>query len=605
MSDLYNITLLNNILNEFQNGNQEQAYKKLENYLLNNQKDYKAMYNFALMSETLGKIKTAIENYKIVNKKDKNNWRSRFNLYLIYIKSKNYEIALKLVNEVLNLKPNYQPALRDKALIFYYTGKPDRGLDLIKESIKINQKDYIALNTLGLILGSLKQHKEAVNIFENAIKVNANYFPSYNNLGNCLNLLKKQDLALENFKKALKLNPNFQEAINNIANIYSIKGKYQEAIEYYNEALKKGGDVAKIYYNIGVAYVYLNNLQKAEEYYSKSFNKNPNDEILKKNYSILFLAQQNFKKAWELFDGRLNLDDFVLKNSTIENIRHKLLKNEKINKDEKILIIKEQGIGDEIIYGSMYPDLLKNYPNCVIETEERLLSIFKRSFGNEKNFIPFKKFSSNKKDIKKFNKILYAGSLGKLFRNNISDFKQKKFLHPQKDLKEKIRIKLSKIDEKIKIGIAWKSKREILGADKSVDLEMLSEIINLNNISFINLQYGDTVNEVNKFNKKNKNKIHNIKDVDLFNDFESIAALLCNLDLFITVSNSTAHLAGALGIDTWLMKPKNHALFHYWNQPNNKTPWYPSITLFDNNNNWIKTISKIKELLIKKFNIKN
>ena len=55
--------------------------------------------------------------------------------------------------------------------------------------------------------------------------------------------------------------------------------------------------------------------------------------------------------------------------------------------------------------------------------------------------------------------------------------------------------------------------------------------------------------------------------------------ILKNLDMFITVSNSTAHLAGSLVVKTLLIIPKNHALFHYWNQYNENTPWYNSVTL--------------------------
>ena len=49
------------------------------------------------------------------------------------------------------------------------------------------------------------------------------------------------------------------------------------------------------------------------------------------------------------------------------------------------------------------------------------------------------------------------------------------------------------------------------------------------------------------------------------------------------MSNSTAHLAGSLGIKTLLIKPNNHAIFHYWNQPSIKTPWYKSITMIEKN----------------------
>ena len=61
------------------------------------------------------------------------------------------------------------------------------------------------------------------------------------------------------------------------------------------------------------------------------------------------------------------------------------------------------------------------------------------------------------------------------------------------------------------------------------------------------------------------------------NDFDRLASVLKNLDLFITVSNSTAHLAGSLGVKTLLIRPSNHAKFHYWNQPGDSTPWYKSI----------------------------
>ena len=76
-------------------------------------------------------------------------------------------------------------------------------------------------------------------------------------------------------------------------------------------------------------------------------------------------------------------------------------------------------------------------------------------------------------------------------------------------------------------------------------------------------------------------KLINLNNIDLFNDFLKVASLLINLDLFITVSNSTAHLAGSLGVKTLLIKPFNQATFFYWNQNSNKTPWYNSIELID------------------------
>ncbi|MDC3131119.1 hypothetical protein OA435_01100, partial [Pelagibacteraceae bacterium] len=117
-------------------------------------------------------------------------------------------------------------------------------------------------------------------------------------------------------------------------------------------------------------------------------------------------------------------------------------------------------------------------------------------------------------------------------------------------------------------------------SDKSLELDDFKDVFKLPNCNVFNLQYGDVADEINNFNNK-KNELLNIEDLDLYNDFDGIASLLKSLDIFITVSNSTAHLAGSLGVKTLLIKPDNYALFHYWNQKNNKTPWYNSVELIE------------------------
>ena len=118
-------------------------------------------------------------------------------------------------------------------------------------------------------------------------------------------------------------------------------------------------------------------------------------------------------------------------------------------------------------------------------------------------------------------------------------------------------------------------------------------------------EFKDLLRDLHKQGKVTKISIDTIEGVDLFNDFESISGLLKNLDLFITVSNSTAHLAGSLGVPTWLIKPKNHATFFYWNQDNNKTPWYSSIKIYSTKSEYEETILDIKKDFIKTFNIQN
>ena len=120
----------------------------------------------------------------------------------------------------------------------------------------------------------------------------------------------------------------------------------------------------------------------------------------------------------------------------------------------------------------------------------------------------------------------------------------------------------------------------------------------MQDVDFFNLQYGNSFKEVEDFNNNNDVKLINLHNIDFFNDFLKVGSLLKNLDLFITVSNSTAHLAGALGVKTLLIKPFNQATFFYWNQYTNKTPWYPSIDLI--NEDIIKNKKEFLDLIYTK-----
>ena len=71
--------------------------------------------------------------------------------------------------------------------------------------------------------------------------------------------------------------------------------------------------------------------------------------------------------------------------------------------------------------------------------------------------------------------------------------------------------------------------------------------------------------------------------MDKFNDIERLLALISELDLVLTVSNTTAHLAGSIGKKTLLLAPDNRAQLFYWMLSSDSTPWYPSIQIFKKN----------------------
>ena len=162
---------------------------------------------------------------------------------------------------------------------------------------------------------------------------------------------------------------------------------------------------------------------------------------------------------------------------------------------------------------------------------------------------------------------------------DINSFSQNPYI---KNIKNYEDLELNNILEKtesLKIGISWKSFKNRYSSEKSLSLKDFDNIFKINDAKIFNLQYGDVKEEITEFTKKQNYKIITLENLDLFNNFSGLANLLKNLDLFVTVSNSTAHLAGALGVKTILIKPANHASFHYWNYEDGKTPWYKSVNI--------------------------
>ena len=590
------------VLKEFESGKKNSALKKMKLYIKHNQKDYKNKYNYAVMLEKNNQTDEAVDNYYEVIEFDKNNWRALTNLYLIYFDREEYDRSLKLVNQVLNLYPDNQSTLRDAAHIHFYLENLDEAKKYVEKSIKINPKDYIALNIYGMILDKQGLFDEAKKIYLHTINnINKDYYPSYSNLGKTLLELKEPNEAIEILKKGLSINPNFINAQNNLANAYYQIGLYNEAISIYKKILEKEPNHKEVNSNIAISYYYINDFVNTEKYFEITKKIHSEDVNFQKNYAHYLLYKQNYKEAWHNYwDSRLKVDEYYISNEWKTKIRPNIYTGVNLNKEDNILIIKEQGIGDEILYSTMYPDLLKNYPNCKIETEKRLISLFQRSYNAEKNIVPFLSISNMSESISNYNKIICSGSLGKFFRNDLNDFPKHNYLTPDKKIFEKLNNILKLNNDKKKVGISWKSKRKFYGDGKSIELCHLKNILANTEIDFINLQYGDVSEDKIKLKNQCNLALTEIEDIDLMNDFEKISALLCNLDLFVTVSNSTAHLAGALNVPTILIKPKSYALFHYWSQPKNTTPWYGSIEMINQESSIDNFIYKLNNKIIQK-----
>ena len=572
---------INNILSEYLKGNKKSAYLQLKTISKKYPLNEKLKFNLAYMEQDQGNIEEAKKSYVyLINKFD--NFNSKLNLYNIFLKEKNYIKSLDIINNILKIKDDLINVWIDKAYINYKIKEYNFSKDICYSILSKINNNTKALNLIGLCFFKEKKYKESLEYLSQGLTIDKQNLSLLNSIAEVYYKIRNLKKSEEYYLKALNIRPDSYQTLNNIAGFYLETNNSKKALKLYEKALKLFPNEPTILDNLSKTFFSLNKYELAKKFCEKSI-KIRNSPSTQKSLSHIYLREDNYKKAWEYFDGRIYEDDFIYGNESYSLINDKLLNKRSVDPKKKLLIVREQGVGDEILYASMYKDVLESFKNIFIETDERLISLFVESFGKKytSNFKKFGFFSKNQKNLKNIDQVLYAGSLGYYFRNNLNDFPKKSYLKINENLINKTKKELTTFKKKFKVGVSWKSLNNNYAEQKSLNLEKLLDILRLPNIDFFNLQYGNIYKEIKDFNFKHNVNLINLKDVDLLNDFLKIASLLKNLDLFITVSNSTAHLAGALGVKTLLIKPFNQATFFYWHQKTNKTPWYPSIDLID------------------------
>ena len=168
-------------------------------------------------------------------------------------------------------------------------------------------------------------------------------------------------------------------------------------------------------------------------------------------------------------------------------------------------------------------------------------------------------------------------SLGGYFRPNWEAFprRDRGYLVADEVRTQALRKRLD--DGRTVIGLSWISKAPIGGAQKSARLADFEPLFRLPNCRFIDLQYGDTREERDAVERELGIRVERLADIDNTNDLDGLASLMCACDAVVTVSNTTAHLAGALGRPTWVMVPHGHARIWYWFRDRDQSPWYPRV----------------------------
>jgi Tfp pilus assembly protein PilF len=482
-------------------------------------------------------------------------------------------VAEVLYRRIIDMDAKNFDALHMLAVVGYTTNQITPSLELFARAKAIKPNEFPLLVNYGATLRKNKQYAEALSQYDIALSVKPNSYEPLFNKACCLFEIEEFEAAEVCYRQCLVLKPNNSEVQRCIGNCLKFKGEWVEAVEWYERAIESKPNDANA--RVAIAQVFRDRgwLASALLLCDQALRLDSRNEAALAISSLVALKRGELVTGWKNYEGRFwYADDQILRRPVPpmywdgEDLAGK-----------NMLIWSEQGVGDEILYASMLPDLLARSGKVIFECDPRMVPVYSRSYPGLVAK-PWEKRHVTATPAKGIDFQSSVVSLGRFFRTSFDLFPQHKgYLKADPD---KVRVCKQRYGTGPLIGISWRSSAtRNVGPKKSSVLADWEPILRTPGVTFINLQYGECQQEI--ADAKNRFGVNIIEDaaIDSLKDIDGFFAQVAAMDLVLSTSNTTVHVAGALGVPVWMLLSDRSSPLWYWFTNRNDSPWYPSMRI--------------------------
>ena len=446
-------------------------------------------------------------------------------------------------------------------------GHLHKALVTYERAHQLNPEDPELLINLGLTAWNLKLTDGAARMFQLYIDARPDSPLGYNNLGSVLCDLGQPETAIETLRAAIMRMPAETILWNSLATVLAEEGRADESLVFYNESIRLEPGFARAYHNLGYAYQHLGQLEEALANYDRALERAVDvteKRETRHSRSICLIGAGHIEEGFREYEIR--------NDQRFRAYLHHMIKAPKWDGEDiagkKILLVGEQGLGDEFMFANILPDIARTVGDTgklQIAVDPRLVTLFQRSFpkaevgsyddktlidndGNKAlRLIPFAA-NGNEPDF-----WAPMGSALQYYRKSLSDFPHQPFLAPDPARVSEFRALLEKLPGK-KVGICWRSM--MLGAKRAKYYSPVASwgpILRTPGVTFVNLQYGDCAEELARMQEKFGVHVEVVPGLDLRDDIDGTAALSAALDLVISAPTAAAATAASVGAEVWFL----------------------------------------------------
>lgn len=496
----------------------------------------------------------------------------------------------KYALKALDLAPEAAMPNHAVGLLLFRLGRLSRALEFYERAWKADPDDAEIYLNMGIVAWKLDMLDAAETFCRLCIKIDPQSVDGTINLASILRDQGRYDDAIEILRMEIYKQPEAIELWNSLGTVLSDSGDPEAARPFYDEALRIKPDFSRAHNNIANIYEMIGQPLKAIEHFDLAL-RNPQDAVdratMTHGRSMALLASGQLEAGWLAQQSRLNPDNMQATLFSLTPPRWESLDLADV-RGKRVLMVGEQGLGDEILFlnsGQEFIDAIGPDGQLHIACEKRLIPLIARSFPDAiVNFhVSAVVEGRNVRAAPHMDKNVdlwtpMGDPLGVLRPTHESFPTTPAFLTPDPERVAEFRAELDALGPKLKVGMLWKSlKMSGKRHQYFSPLDAWKSILDTEGVQFINMQYGDTEEDLDYLKNTMGVDIYTPKNLDLRDDLDGVAAMGVALDLTIGHMNASLNLAGSCGGEIWVVNENRQ----HWTILNaDKLLWYPSSRYF-------------------------
>ena len=485
--------------------------------------------------------------------------------------------SLALLDRAVAGAPQRTAIRQSRAFALRDLGRLEESAGDFESVLKVEPRNVVALDTLGVVQKGLGRRAVAEDCHRRALAVDPRYVPALNNLGNLLREQGRVAESLECIDLALDVEPGNGVALNNLGRLLHHEGRLEDALEQYAKAAAALPRTAAVRVNWANALLDGGDLTGARARYEEALHATPGMPDALYGRAHVDLREGRFSEGWEGYEARFDTTWLAGVRAPPALPR---LQRSGLGAARRVAVWAEQGLGDQLMYATLLPELAGLGLSAVVEVDPRLIETYRRSLP-AMEFVPRDDWSA----FAGCDHQIPIGSLPRLFRPTRESFQAQPTALLQAD-PARVREIRERLGPGRWIAVCWRSpagghaaSRHWLAERKSIALERLAPLAGVKGARLLDLQFGDVDTERRGFDASHPGKLARVPGLDTTKDLEGVLAALQVCERVVTTCNSVAHLAGASGRPTWVFH-LGAAPFHYW-VPGSRSLslWYPSLEI--------------------------